>query len=82
MSEFPNLIDAVKQGKFEHVIAIIDVHEKFANQFDKSGANPLHYAALNGHRDIVRLLVERGANVNSTDGEFGATPAGWAIEYA
>jgi hypothetical protein len=26
-------------------------------------------------------LVERGAEINSIDGEFGATPAGWAIEY-
>jgi hypothetical protein len=27
------------------------------------------------------LLAERGANINSPDGQFGATPTGWAIEY-
>lgn len=27
------------------------------------------------------MLVERGANLNSSDGRFGATPTGWAIEY-
>ena len=29
----------------------------------------------------VRLLVEAGADINATDAQFGATPAGWAIEY-
>ena len=37
--------------------------------------------ALNGHSRIVRLLVQRGADVNSPDRQHGATPAGWAIEY-
>ena len=36
---------------------------------------------MNGHRQIVDLLLERGADINSTDTQFGATPAGWAIEY-
>jgi hypothetical protein len=29
----------------------------------------------------VQELVSRGADINAADGEFGATPAGWAIEY-
>ena len=32
-------------------------------------------------RAIVRLLVQQGADINARDTEFGATPAGWAIEY-
>lgn len=36
---------------------------------------------LSGHRQIVKLLLERAADINSTDTQFGATPAGWAIEY-
>jgi len=51
------------------------------NERDGSGATALHYAALNGHRRVADLLVERGADVNSRDSQFGATPAGWAIEY-
>ncbi len=46
-----------------------------------AGATALHYAALNGHRRIAKLLVERGADINNRDSEFGATPTGWAIEY-
>ena len=81
MSDLQNMIEAVKQGDRERVRAILESDERLADQRDESGATPLHYAALNGHRQIVQLLLERGADINSTDSEFGATPAGWAIEY-
>lgn len=81
MSTFANLIEAVKQGDVERVRAILDPAEELVNQRDELGATPLHYATLNGHREIVRLLLERGAEINSRDSRFGATPAGWAIEY-
>ena len=29
----------------------------------------------------MRLLVDRGADINRVDLQFGATPAGWVIEY-
>ena len=81
MSDLENMIEAVKQGDRESVRAILESDDRLANQRDKSGATPLHYATLNGHRQIVQLLLERGADINSTDSQFGATPAGWAIEY-
>ena len=81
MSDFQNMIEAVKQGDLERVRAILEIDDRLANQRDESGATPLHYATLNGHRHIVKLLLERGADINSTDSRFGATPAGWAIEY-
>jgi hypothetical protein len=68
-------------GDLESVKAILDSDDRLANQRDESGATSLHYATLNGHRQIVQLLLERGADINSADGQFGATPAGWAIEY-
>ncbi|HEV2494341.1 MAG TPA: ankyrin repeat domain-containing protein [Terriglobia bacterium] len=81
MSDLDNLIAAVRQGNLERVKALLEADCSLANQKDESGATPVHYAAFNGHRHVVRLLVERGADVNSTDSQFGATPAGWAIEY-
>jgi ankyrin repeat protein len=81
MSDLENLIEAVKQGNLEPVRSILESDPRLANQKDKSGATPLHFATLHGHRPIVELLLERGANINSTDSQFGATPAGWAIEY-
>jgi hypothetical protein len=29
----------------------------------------------------IALLLDRGADINCRDGQFDATPAGWAIEY-
>ena len=81
MSDLENLIEAVKQSAMERVIAILESDDRLANLRDESGATPLHYATLNGHRQIVRLLLQRGADINSTDIQFDATPAGWAIEY-
>ena len=80
MSDLDNLIAAAGQGHLEQANAILDADNSLVNQKDASGATPMHYAALNGHRDMVRLLVQAGADVNSADRKFGATPAGWAIE--
>lgn len=81
MNHLPSLIGAVKRGDVECATAILESHDNLAKQRDESGATPLHYAALHGHRDVAKLLIEHGADINSPDGEFGATPAGWAVEY-
>lgn len=81
MNDLANLIQAVRQGDADRVATLLDANDALARQRDKSGATPLHYAALEGRRDIARLLIERGADINGPDSEFGATPAGWAIEY-
>ena len=41
-----------------------------ATKRDQQGATPIHFATLGGHRKIVRLLVERGADINCTDREY------------
>lgn len=81
MSDLDNLIESVRQGNLERVRNILESNPNLANERDDSGATPLHYAALQGHRSIAELLVDRGADINSPDSQFGATPAGWAIEY-
>jgi ankyrin repeat protein len=81
MTDLERLVEAAQGGDLECVKSLLDQDHQLARERDESGATALHYAALNGHRQIVELLVERGANVNSRDGQFGATPAGWAIEY-
>ena len=75
------LIDATQRGELERVRAILAADRGLVNFRDESGATALHYAALHGQREIARLLLDKGADINSTDGQFGATPAGWAIEY-
>jgi ankyrin repeat protein len=75
------LIEAVRAGNVSAVRALLTGDPARANEEDGSGATALHLAAENGHREVVRLLIEHGANVNARDGRFDATPTGWAIEY-
>jgi len=85
MTDFERLIDAAKCGDLADVRAIITAHSHTElvnlNQRDPSGATALHYAAFGGRRSVVQELLSHGADINATDTQFGATPAGWAIEY-
>ncbi|MFC1736976.1 ankyrin repeat domain-containing protein [Candidatus Hydrogenedentota bacterium] len=42
-------------------------------------ATPLHFAAAQGHKDIVEFLIENGADVNAKS-EDGSTPLFIAVE--
>ena len=43
-----------------------------------SGKTALHLSALNGHRDVVQLLLDHDADVAAAD-EAGNTPLHYAI---
>ena len=65
-------IEAVKK----HLDAGVDIHV-----LDKKyGFAPLHYAAAGGHKEIVELLLAKGADVNQRD-KIGKTPTYWAMRY-
>src|SRR5579864_7359792 len=81
MRELERLIEAARLGVVEDVKAIVHRHPDLVGERDETGATALHYAAFGGHRDVVRVLVEAGADINAADDQFSATPAGWAIEY-
>lgn len=51
------------------------------HQKDKNGWMPIHEAARGGHVDVVKLLVEHGADINSRTHEgTGHTPMALAVE--
>lgn len=81
MADNPPAFDAVAAGDLEAIRRCIAADASIVRCRDEQGATLLHRAALAGQREIVRLLVEAGADVNAQDDAFGATPAGWAIEY-
>ena len=64
-------IEAVKQ----HLAAGVDVNAK-----NKVGGTPLHFAALEGRKEVVELLIAKGADVNVKT-EDGLTPLDRAIKY-
>jgi ankyrin repeat protein len=45
---------------------------------DRSRQSALHNAAWNGDLEMVKLLVEHGADLHVRDAEHEATPRGWA----
>lgn len=81
MDDLLQLMQAAQHGDIDGLHRFLEQHPDFVSKRDESGATALHYAALNGHRRAAEFLIERGADINSRDSQFGATPAGWAIEY-
>jgi Ankyrin repeats (3 copies) len=75
------LFTAVASGNAGRVRELLASDPDVVSGKDDQGATALHYATLNGHLEIANLLLEQGADVNARDEQFGATPAGWAIEY-
>ena len=61
------------------VTAIIKHPSCMINALDQRDRTPLHYAAIHGQEDIVRLLLEAGAKSDTLD-EAGASPGHLAVQ--
>lgn len=72
---------AAQFGHAEIIRLLLDARED-PNRYNLAGTHahstPLHQAALAGHFEVVRLLVERGARLDLEDTIWHATPEGWA----
>jgi hypothetical protein len=86
----PNATSEERQGalalasQFGHtgVVQLLLDDGQDPNRYNPAGfhshSTPLHQAALAGHIDVVRLLVERGANLDMIDTLWRGTAIGWA----
>lgn len=71
------LYKAVSEGNYRQVIALIP--EKVPGDIHADdGLTPLHIAAQEGHFDILKYLVEQGADVNKIHKATGSTPLHYA----
>lgn len=72
------LIEAARTGDRAKVAALLDAGAS-VNTATKYGVSALGFAAERGHFDVVRLLVERGADVTITDSFYGSRPLDMAL---
>jgi hypothetical protein len=72
---------AAQHGHAEIVALLLEAGED-PGRYNPPGAHahstPLHQAALAGHLDVVRVLVEHGARVGVRDTVHDGTPRDWA----
>ncbi len=63
-----DIFKASRNGDYERVKELLDngVDVNIINKNNKN-CTPLHIASIYGHIEILRLLIERGANINALD---------------
>jgi hypothetical protein len=72
-----------REGKLEELKQAVKLLPEVVNASDKNGWQPLHEAVRAGDVEIVKFLLENGADVNARtekDGK-GATALNWALHY-
>ena len=70
IDEEKNFLLAIKAGNLRTVKQLLQNGMNVNCRHD-FGWNALHVAVINGHRDIIKLLVDEGADVNVKD-EFSS----------
>lgn len=76
-SEF-DIVKAVQYGACDRVAELIDAGHD-VNQPDNDTVHLLHWAAINNRREVIKLLIEKGAIVNVVGGDLQSTPLHWAV---
>jgi hypothetical protein len=64
----------------EVLVQLLIVRDDVDINIKVSGQTPLSWAAEKGHEAIVKLLLERGAELETKDNNCGQTPLSWAAE--
>lgn len=70
---------AARKGDAAAVKAFLDKGVD-VNAKSNYGATALSFACDKGHTEVVRLLLERGADPNVKDTFYGEMPIGWALD--
>ena len=65
-------------GLAEAMMALLE-NEHDPDSKDTYGQTPLLWAARNGHEAVVKLLLEKGAELETKDDTFSGTPLLWAV---
>jgi ankyrin repeat protein len=71
------IVDAAASHNAETIAVMLDLGFSTDDR-SVTGDRPLHSAAYAGNAQVVRLLIERGADLDARDGRFQATALAWA----
>lgn len=72
---------AAQEGDAKQLGQVIEKMGHLLDAKDANGWTPLHEGARAGHEDVVKLLVDHGANINERTREGkGETPLYWSIK--
>jgi ankyrin repeat protein len=75
--------EAATFGRADRLRDLLDEDPSRANEFSQDGFSPLHLAVFGGHESTVRLLIERGADLEavSTASVAQVRPLGTAANF-
>jgi uncharacterized protein len=71
---------AIADGDAETVGVFLQQHPEIVHEKRGWGSTPLHNAAMGGRKEIAKLLIAQGADVNARN-ELGDTPLRIALKY-
>ena len=78
------ILTAAEAGDLPEVARLLDADPAAVHATSQAGSvgphTPLHLAAWQGHRDVARLLLDRGADPDAA-GEGGAAPLYYAVKH-
>ena len=74
-----DIFKAIEDGNVEEARRLIEEDASVVESTDGFGLTPLRWAAFYGHKDIVDLLLNRGAKINPKE-KGGRTPLYWAAK--
>jgi hypothetical protein len=72
-------VQAAERGDTAAVALMLDLGFPLETRRGDDGATALHAAAFSGALDTVRLLLQRGADLEARDTNWASTPIEWAV---
>lgn len=74
LDPFTQAMVAVKADDLEQLKTLVAANPDVVNRATESGMTLLHFAAIGSKTDVVKYLIDNGANLNARDKEDGVTP--------
>jgi ankyrin repeat protein len=69
---------AAEAGDLPRVAAFLDAEPSLVHDINRAGGQPLHRAVIGGSREVVALLLDRGADIHAIHGAGQGSAAGYA----